>query len=302
MSNDRTNALSSEPTRSAARPAVETNPRAMARRCRRRRAGGRRGAHGRDDGRTRRPVSKRPAVRQASRDRVAHRDPQGREEGEHPARHAPIDRYASAHDDALRPRRQRGQHAPGTPGAVYDCGAQTVRAIRVLPSQPLPATPGQALPDPFPAPTLRARVGGLVQLTFVNQIDPARFPLTSESSGNSAACDVVVGVYPGPDKYPDCFHGSSTGNIHFHGTHTNPNGTADNVLLELRPSPRDANKRPTIGPDTYKKQFDAFFAECAAQLAAIRPPSGRRTGTARTIPAAPRSAPGPRPAPGRRRR
>jgi FtsP/CotA-like multicopper oxidase with cupredoxin domain len=81
----------------------------------------------------------------------------------------------------------------------------------------------------------------------------------------------VVGLYPGQpprgDTYPDCFHGSSTGNIHFHGTHTNPNGTADNVLLEVRPSPRDANNRPTIGPDTYEKEFDAFFAECAAHLA-----------------------------------
>jgi FtsP/CotA-like multicopper oxidase with cupredoxin domain len=80
----------------------------------------------------------------------------------------------------------------------------------------------------------------------------------------------VVGLYPGTgstaDTYPDCFHGSSTGNIHFHGTHTNPNGTADNVLLEVRPSPRDTNNRPTIGPDTYAKQFDAFFAECAEHL------------------------------------
>jgi FtsP/CotA-like multicopper oxidase with cupredoxin domain len=156
---------------------------------------------------------------------------------------------------------------PGTPGAVYKCNPQTVRAFRLLADYAIPPAAGQALPDPFPAPTLRARVGGLVALTFVNQVDPARFPLTSETSGNSAACDVVVGVYPGPDKYPDCFHGSSTGNIHFHGTHTNPNGTADNVLLEVRPSPRDANNRPTIGPDTYKKQFDTFFAECAAHFA-----------------------------------
>lgn len=156
---------------------------------------------------------------------------------------------------------------PGTPGAVYECNPQTVRAFRLQTDYAVPPTPGQTLPDPFPAPTLRARLGGLVQLTFINQVDPARFPQTSETSGNSAACDVVVNLYPGPDKYPDCFHGSSSGNIHFHGTHTNPNGTADNVLLELRPSPRDANNRPTIGPDTYKKQFDNFFAECAEHLA-----------------------------------
>jgi FtsP/CotA-like multicopper oxidase with cupredoxin domain len=155
---------------------------------------------------------------------------------------------------------------PGTPGAIYECDPQTVRAFRVLPDYPLPPSAGQTLPDPFPAPTLRARLGGLVELTFVNQVDPARFPLTAESSGK-LECDVVVGLYPGEDTYPDCFHGSSTGNIHFHGTHTNPNGTADNVLLELRPSPRDASNKPTITPETYEKQFDAFFAECAAHLA-----------------------------------
>jgi hypothetical protein len=78
---------------------------------------------------------------------------------------------------------------------------------------------------------------------------------------------VVVDVYPGPDRYPDCFHGSSTGNIHFHGTHTNPNGTADNVLLEVRPSPRDAQNNLTITADTYKQDFATFFAECEQHLA-----------------------------------
>ena len=50
----------------------------------------------------------------------------------------------------------------------------------------------------------------------------------------------------GGDTFPDCFHGSSTGNIHFHGTHTNPNGTADNVLLEIRPSPPDREHRAGV--------------------------------------------------------
>lgn len=172
------------------------------------------------------------------------------------------------------PQGQTNSVAPGTPGAIYDCFAQTVRAFRLFPDQPLPAAAGQTLPGPFPGPTLRARVGDLVELTFVNQLDPARFGQTVATSLpttpalSSTGCDVVVGVYPGSDTYPDCFHGSSTGNIHFHGTHTNPNGTADNVLLEVRPSPRDVStNNPTIGPDTYKKQFDTFFAECEAHLA-----------------------------------
>ena len=63
----------------------------------------------------------------------------------------------------------------------------------------------------------------------------------------SAGCDVVnpgdpAAGYPlaGGDAFPDCFHGSSTGNIHFHGTHTNPNSTGDNVFIEVRPSNRVA--------------------------------------------------------------
>jgi FtsP/CotA-like multicopper oxidase with cupredoxin domain len=160
-----------------------------------------------------------------------------------------------------------GGGAPGTPGAVYDCVPQTVRAFRSQSTQRLPNVAGQTLPDPYPGPVLRARLGDIVQLTFVNNIDPARFPQTSESSGgNDAGCDVVVGLYPGPDTYPDCFHGSSTGNIHFHGTHTNPNGTGDNVLLEVRPSPRDAYNQPTITPFTYAEQFEKFFTECAEHL------------------------------------
>jgi len=160
-----------------------------------------------------------------------------------------------------------GGGAPGTPGAVYDCVPQTVRAFR-SPPQRLPTVAGQTLPDPYPGPVLRARLGDIVQLTFVNNIDPARFPQTSETSGgNDAGCDVVVNLYPDRDTYPNCFHGSSTGNIHFHGTHTNPNGTGDNVLLEVRPSPRDAYNQPTITPLTYAQQFEKFFTECAEHLA-----------------------------------
>ena len=32
------------------------------------------------------------------------------------------------------------------------------------------------------------------------------------------------------DAFPDCFHGSSSGNLHFHGSHTNTDGTGDNVF------------------------------------------------------------------------
>ena len=173
---------------------------------------------------------------------------------------------------------------PGTPGAIYQCLPQNVRGFRGLDAQP-PVPPGPyAVPpytDPVPGPTLRARLGDIVELTFINQLDPARFGASRNDGVKDTAqgCDIVnagsggTAGYPykslNPavlgDSFPDCFHGSSSGNIHFHGTHTNPNATADNVLLEVRPSPR-VDGRPTIGPDTYKSEFDKFFAACEEHL------------------------------------
>ena len=50
------------------------------------------------------------------------------------------------------------------------------------------------------------------------------------------------GLYPGPDQFPNCFHGSSTANLHFHGTHTSPDGLADNVLVQVMPN-KDLNEK-----------------------------------------------------------
>jgi FtsP/CotA-like multicopper oxidase with cupredoxin domain len=175
---------------------------------------------------------------------------------------------------------------PGTPGAINQCLGQTVRGFRGLNAQP-PVPPGPyadpTYQDPVPGPTLRARIGDVVELTFVNQLDPNRFGATKDDGVQDTVqgCDIVnVGAggqagypykslnpaVPG-DTFPDCFHGSSSGNIHFHGSHTNTDGTADNVFLEVRPSPR-VNNRPTIGPDTYKRQFETFFGNCEKQLRA----------------------------------
>src|SRR5882757_6697501 len=105
---------------------------------------------------------------------------------------------------------------------------------------PTPAPPSQAL-DPVPGPTLRAKVGDIVQLTFLNQIGTGPYWDSIDRGEKGQGCDESTGGqrYPGLDAFPDCFHGSSTGNIHFHGTHTNPSSTGDNVLVEVRPQLRD---------------------------------------------------------------
>jgi len=126
-------------------------------------------------------------------------------------------------------------------------------------------------PLPRPGPTLRARVGDLVQLTFINQINPADFPYSIDrgETGEGGGCDQSSAGYPGSgtgrDQFPDCFHGSSTGNIHFHGTHTNPNTTADNVFIEVRPSLREDGK-PVVTSQSVAKSFDKFFAKCEVEL------------------------------------
>src|SRR5262249_43105971 len=109
-----------------------------------------------------------------------------------------------------------------------------------------PPTPGT---DVSPGPTLRARLGDQVQIAFLNKIDESKFPYTfvtdSAPGFSDFGCDQVglrdpqTGKFPYPasDKFPNCFHGSSTANLPFHGTHTSPNGLGDNVLVQVLPDP-----------------------------------------------------------------
>ncbi len=99
-----------------------------------------------------------------------------------------------------------------------------------------------------PGPTLRARLGDQVQIAFLNKVKREDFPFTYVSPKDNppltnVGCDKVfdsqTGTYPYPlsDKFPNCFHGSNTANIHFHGTHTSPDGLGDNVLVQVLNDP-----------------------------------------------------------------
>jgi FtsP/CotA-like multicopper oxidase with cupredoxin domain len=173
---------------------------------------------------------------------------------------------------------------PGQPGSLFDCVPQRVRAFIGLEAMPkVPPSPGGII-DPYPGPTLRARLGDVVKLTFVNLIDPGRFPYSIDqgekrrggTTDPASGCDISSpgdpkAGYPllGGDAFPDCFHGSSTGNIHFHGTHTNPDSTADNVLLEIRPTPLDGADRTVEAMSARaNRTFEDFFKACEAQLRA----------------------------------
>ena len=146
--------------------------------------------------------------------------------------------------------------------------------------EPTPPDPNKAM-APLPGPTLRAKLGDIVELTFLNQIDPLDYGnsidrwenLKGDPSQPGAGCNSSTAGYPqltaGPppliDSMPDCFHGSSTGNMHFHGTHVSPTSTGDNVFVMVRPSPRK-DGQPTVNEASVQHDFDTFFAECEKAL------------------------------------
>ena len=120
-----------------------------------------------------------------------------------------------------------------------------------------PATPPPGFGTNIaPGPTLRARLGDKVEIAFLNEIDDSQFSYTFDTATKPGAglssygCDQSGTVYPGADVFPDCFHGSSTANIHFHGTHTSPDGLGDNVLVQVLPQP----KQPDFSAD-----FDKMY-------------------------------------------
>jgi FtsP/CotA-like multicopper oxidase with cupredoxin domain len=130
--------------------------------------------------------------------------------------------------------------------------------------------------NPAPGPTIRAKVGDTVQITLLNQVDVAAFGQSLDSGEKGDGCDVAttpttgggsINTYPGNppfDNMPDCFHGSSTANLHYHGTHISPNVIEDNVFVQLRPSPR-LNGKPVVDAAYLQaKNFNQIFVNCQA--------------------------------------
>jgi FtsP/CotA-like multicopper oxidase with cupredoxin domain len=157
-----------------------------------------------------------------------------------------------------------GLCVPNTGQMRYIAGYDEATPLKVWPT-----TTGV----PSPGPTLRARVGDTVQITLLNHVDVRNFPGTLDVAEHGQACDQVKSVgpggslntYPGDPSFenpPNCFHGSSSTNLHFHGSHISPSGIADNVLLNIRPSPRGRDGKPTVNEQTVKPIFDQIFAAC----------------------------------------
>src|SRR6266404_2244100 len=175
-----------------------------------------------------------------------------------------------------------------SPTGTPTCNFVQLRLFQGYPTGKLQAWPKTG--DILPGPTLRARVGDLVELTFLNQVNPKNFANTLDQgeTGATPGCDEATFItgpangrisvqgyprQPGPpwttppwggppgDTYPNCLHGSTTANLHFHGTHTTPGTTGDNVLLFIHPALRDTG---TLEPreDFVNQQFVEYFSWC----------------------------------------
>ena len=131
--------------------------------------------------------------------------------------------------------------------------------------------PGAAQANqPVPGPTLVAEVGDVVQVALLNQtrvrdfngtLDQAETGQNNASGCNSSTQVTAPGspgtnIYPATfDAFPNCFHASSTANLHFHGTHVTPEATGDNILFGVRPNDR-MNEQQALAD--LRAVFDSF--------------------------------------------
>lgn len=154
----------------------------------------------------------------------------------------------------------------------YLSGYDKTKPTRIWPN----SYPG-LMGGPAPGPTLRARVGDTVQITLLNQVRVSDFANTLDVAETGGTCDVAksvgpsgvaVNTYPGDPSFenpPDCFHGSSSTNLHYHGTHVSPNSIADYVLANTRPSPIDkATGKPIVDERLVEAAFNEIFKMCQA--------------------------------------
>ena len=91
-------------------------------------------------------------------------------------------------------------------GDLPMCQPQYVRYFTGVGAVPvIPPGPGP-YPDPQPGPTLRARVGDVIQLTLLNHVNPSDFGDSIDRAENGLKwLRLQHRGYPGKDIFPDCF-------------------------------------------------------------------------------------------------
>ena len=121
----------------------------------------------------------------------------------------------------------------------------------------------------FPGPTLRvhkpSKEGGMGDRIAVHLVNA--LPLEPPAGPDGClACDCSQTPQPAccnaKDLFPNCFHGSNSTNLHFHGAHVSPQAAQDYVLLELLPAGSalpagdHAHGRGTIAVGTFQYVVD----------------------------------------------
>jgi len=128
---------------------------------------------------------------------------------------------------------------PGIPGKAF-----TLRAYEGYSGTIIDPAKRVTKPGVYgPGPTFRAKVGDTIEIALLNHINPAQFPESrngncTETHNNQTGARIYPSPSPpaaGTDVTPDCFRGSNTTNMHFHGTHVSPNAFSDNVLVNIVP-------------------------------------------------------------------
>ena len=159
-----------------------------------------------------------------------------------------------------------------SPGSISCAGnrpsASSAASTR---SPPMPLVPQDRIGDPMPGPTLRARLGDIVQLTFVNNINPGQFPYSIDQAENQtrppnrqrpAAIPARRATRPRPAmRFPTASTGRAPATSISTARTPIRTATGDNVFLEVRPSPI-VNGKPTVTDKTVAKQFNDFFKAC----------------------------------------
>ena len=159
------------------------------------------------------------------------------------------------------------------------CAPQRVRNFvglnAVLPDYPgeppagyggVPPIPADRTADPVPGPTLRARVGDIVQLTLLNHVNPNNYGDSIDRGERGQGCDESNAALSGSRRLPRLLPRIEHRRTFISTARTRIRArTGDNVFLEVRPSLREADQ-PIVTEESVKTAFEDFFSICGAEL------------------------------------
>ncbi|HEX8244050.1 MAG TPA: multicopper oxidase domain-containing protein, partial [Longimicrobium sp.] len=100
-------------------------------------------------------------------------------------------------------------------------GPQSLKAYRLLVANGVRVN----RPPSYPGPTFIVSPGDRVRINLIDSL----------AASDSVACMSYNAANAHNDTTPECFHGPTYTNLHFHGFHVTPQDSGDNVLLQIAP-------------------------------------------------------------------